>query len=82
MPTSTPTAAPDEAPVQIPLLPSEDALIEHLYLVERGVRPLALAGTCSAEPLMMLTVATRLERLTVGGRGFAFVADRGDGHAD
>jgi hypothetical protein len=52
-------------------LPSRDALEEAAYLVSRGVRPLALAGHCPADPVMMLrartvlsTVAMRLDVIT------------------
>lgn len=62
-------------------VPPDVALREHVYLVDRGVRAIALAGVCTADPLTMLLVATRLEACT-SGRAFAFVLDRGDGHAD
>lgn len=42
-------------------LPSDDLIAEQMYLVARGVRPMALAGWCTADPLVMLRVATRLE---------------------
>jgi hypothetical protein len=42
-------------------LPSDDLLSEQAYLVARGVRPLSVAGSCMAEPMVMLRVATRIE---------------------
>ena len=49
--------------------------------MDRSARPLAIVGTCEADPMTMLRVATKLE----SGCSFdviPFVADRGDGVAD
>ncbi len=61
-------------------LPSNDLLSEQSYLVSRGVRPMALVGHCSAEQLVMLRVATRLER-QAEPTTLPFVIDHGDGTA-
>lgn len=62
-------------------LPTDEHLEEHAYLVARGVRPMALAGTCEADPVTMLRAQTRLG--TAGQRHDAlpFVIDHGDGRA-
>ena len=63
-------------------LPSEDSIREQAYLIERGVRPMALLGHCEADSLAMLRVATKLESLSVDYDVISFVFDRGDGTAD
>lgn len=62
------------------LLPSNDLLSEQAYLVARGVRPLSVVGSCEAEPLVLLRVATRIE-LAAGSGAVPFVIDHGDGTA-
>jgi hypothetical protein len=58
-------------------LPPEEVLAEHAYLVARGVRPLSLIGSCPADELTLLRVATRIE--TAAGPGVVpFVIDHGD----
>ena len=59
------------------LLPSSDLLAEQAYLVARGVRPLSLVGHCAADPMLMLRVATEVERQTCPG-AVPFVLDHGD----
>jgi hypothetical protein len=54
---------------------------EHAYLVNRGVRAMALIGHCPAEHLEMLKIATKIEGLAEPGV-IPFVIDRGDGMAD
>lgn len=61
--------------------PSDDAVQEQGYLVARGVRALALLGTCVADPRTMLEISTRLEGLA-DQAAIPFVLDRGDGLAD
>jgi hypothetical protein len=56
---------------------SDDVLRELAYGVARGVRPLALAGSCAAEHDAMLVVQTRLESQGEPG-AIAFVCPRGD----
>ena len=56
---------------------SDDLLRELAYGVARGVRPLALAGSCAAEHDAMLVVQTRLESQGEPG-AIAFVCPRGD----
>jgi hypothetical protein len=58
-------------------IPSDDLLAEQAYLVARGVRPLSLVGHCEADPMTMLRVATRIERVTCPG-AVPFVIDHGD----
>jgi hypothetical protein len=71
----------EDAPV---VLPSEDAVREHAYLVARGVRPMALIQTFAADPMVCLRVATRLEAIGVetGLPIVPFVVENGDGTAD
>ena len=49
------------------MLPSDDTIQEQAYLVSRGVRPLALIGTCESEPTEMLRVYNKLEFIRTGG---------------
>lgn len=58
-----------------------DYLVEHAYLVSRGVRPMALAGHCKADHGLMAQVALKLEEAAEPG-AIPFVVDRGDGIAD
>jgi hypothetical protein len=60
---------------------SDDLLREHAYLVARGVRPLAIAGECSADALTMLRTATRIEAFAVPG-AIPYVCDCKDGVAE
>jgi len=62
------------------LLPSDDLITEHAYLVARGVRPLALTGWCPADAVVMLRVTTRLESAAETG-ALPFVIDHQDGSA-
>ena len=61
---------------------SDDYLAESAYLVERGVRAMAIVDHVEANAQTMLEVATRLEIATVGAAVIPFVIDRGDGMAD
>ena len=61
-------------------LPSVELFTEHAYLVARGTRAMALAGWCSADPAVMLRVATRLEGVAETG-ALPFVIDHQDGNA-
>lgn len=63
------------------MLPSQDLIAEHAYLVARGVRALAVVGRCEADAAQMLSTATELERHAQAG-AVPFVFDRGDGVAD
>lgn len=58
-----------------------DTIEEHLYLVSRGVRALAIVGTCESDPLEMLKTATTIEGIA-NGQAVPFVVDREDGFAD
>jgi len=60
---------------------STERIQEHAYLIANGVRPLALLGTCEAEPATMLRVTAQLEN-AAGPSSIPFVIDRGDGLAD
>ncbi len=60
---------------------SDDYITEHAYLVERGVRPLAIVGHIVAAAEGMLRIATRLEVAAVAGI-VPFVIARRDGIAD
>jgi len=60
---------------------SSELIREHAYLIANGVRPLALLGTCEAEPATMLRVTTQLENAACPN-SIPFVLDRGDGFAD
>jgi hypothetical protein len=59
---------------------SPDCLAEHAYLVARGVRPLAIAGDCEADPDRMMAAATAVDLATVPG-AIPFVVDHGTGWA-
>jgi hypothetical protein len=61
-------------------LPSQDLLAEQAYLVARGIRPLSLVGDCPADPMVMLRVATQVERATCSG-AVPFLVDHGNGTA-
>ena len=71
-----PVWGPDDAG-----LPGNDVLLEHAYLVSRGVRPMALAGHCPADPMVMLRASTRLSTAAIGQDVLPFVIDNGDGTA-
>ena len=45
---------------------SDDLISEQAYLVVRGVRPLAIIGTCEDDPGTLQAVATRLKTLAGG----------------
>lgn len=63
-------------------LPSDEFLGESAYLVSRGVRPMALAGHCEADPMVMLRASTRLGTAALRFDVLPFVIDFGDGLAD
>lgn len=65
----------------VSVMAPDELIEEQAYLIARGVRPLSLLGHCRAEPDLMLTISTRLERLSAG-QCIPFVLDRGDGNAD
>lgn len=60
---------------------SIERIREQACLIANGVRPLALIGTCEAEPGTMLRVSSQLEN-AAGPSAIPFVLDRGDGFAD
>jgi hypothetical protein len=60
---------------------SDDTLREHAYGIARGIRPLAIAGSCRTEPQEMLAAQTRLEAQGEPG-AIAFVCRRSDDFAD
>lgn len=59
-------------------LPPRDVLHNEAYLVSRGVRPLALAGHCPADPLIMLRVKQGLHRVRQAEMVIPFVFPEGD----
>jgi hypothetical protein len=59
-------------------LPPRDVLDNEAYLVSRGVRPLALAGHCPAEPLVMLRVKQGLRKVRQAQLVIPFVFAEGD----
>ncbi len=61
---------------------SADYVSEHAYLVERGVRPLAIVGHVEDGEVSMLEAASRLEIASVHMRVVPFVVRRLDGFAD
>src|SRR4051794_24143635 len=61
-------------------LPSEDLLKEQAYQVARGVRALSIVGHCAADQMMMIRVATEVERSSCPG-AVAFVIDHANGFA-
>ena len=61
---------------------SDDYVAEHAYLVERGVRPMAIVDHIVAEPEAMLLAASRLEQASIETAVVPFVVVRGDGFAD
>lgn len=63
------------------LYTSHEYLVEHAYLVARGVRPLALAGHCKAAPGLMTAVFERLTSAAAPGAQ-PFIIEREDGIAD
>jgi hypothetical protein len=63
-------------------LPSDDCLQEAAYLVSRGVRPMALAGHCKADPMVMLRASTRLGTAAARFDALPFVIDFGEDRAD
>lgn len=65
-----------------PTLASDDAIREQAYLVERGVRALALVGRVAPNEAEMLAAASKLEILAIGRYIIPFVFNRGDGGAD
>lgn len=61
-----------------PSLPPDETLREAAYLIARGVRPLALVGTCAASDAL----STRHHLLIAGERdAIPFVLPSGDGGA-
>lgn len=61
--------------------PNKALYQEQAFLVGRGVRPLALVGSCNSDDLTMLRTVTALETV-VQGNAIPFVLDCGDGTAD
>ncbi len=60
------------------VIPSDDVLCEHAYLVARGVRPLSLAGHLEIEDeVSLLSIATKIER-HAQPNVVPFVVDHGD----
>ena len=60
---------------------SDDMIHEQAALIARGVRALALIGTCQAEQVTMLQTATKIGTLAHVNT-VPFVLDRGDGVAE
>lgn len=63
-------------------LGSDDYILEHAYLVERGVRPMAIVGYIEAKDPELLQAASRLEIISTQNNVIPFVVVRADGIAD
>lgn len=61
------------------LIPNLDVLVEHAYLVARGVRPLAIANHFPTPSVSVLRIATVIEAAAEGEDVLPFVLDHGDG---
>jgi hypothetical protein len=61
------------------LIPNLDVLVEHAYLVARGVRPLAIANHFPTASVSVLRIATVIEAAAEGEDALPFVLDHGDG---
>jgi hypothetical protein len=61
------------------LIPNLDVLVEHAYLVARGVRPLAIANHFQTASVSVLRIATVIEAAAEGEDVLPFVLDHGDG---
>jgi len=60
------------------LVPNADVLVEHAYLVSRGVRPLAIGGHFPTGSASMLRIATLIEDVAAQEGVLPFVIDHGD----
>ena len=60
------------------LVPNADVLVEHAYLVSRGVRPLAIGGHFPTGSASMLRIATLIEDAAAQEEVLPFVIDHGD----
>jgi hypothetical protein len=58
------------------------ALREHAYLVERGVRPLAIIGSVQAIPALMEAAYSEVLKAAVGTYAVPFTMNMGDGTAE
>lgn len=61
------------------LVPNQDVLAEHAYLVARGVRPLAIGGHFPTGSASTLRIATLIESAAPNEQVLPFVIDHGDG---
>ena len=61
---------------------SDDYLAEHAYLVERGVRPMAIVDHVVGDSLAFLQAVSKLEIVSVHMTVIPFVIVRRDGMAD
>ena len=61
---------------------SDDYVAEHAYLVERGVRSMAIVDHIVAEPETMRLAVSRLEQASIGAAVVPFVVIRHDSFAD
>jgi hypothetical protein len=69
-------------PGQTPGLPSDDAIKECAYLVERGVRAMALIGGFRADKASMDVALDHISNPKLSGQDtIPFVVDKGDGIA-
>lgn len=60
------------------LVPNQDVLLEHAYLVARGVRPVAIAGHFPTKSASALRIATLIEAAAPQEGALPFVIDHGD----
>jgi hypothetical protein len=72
---------PGLGPIALDVELSPELVREQAYLIAKGVRPMALMGTCVADPTTMLRVTSQLE-IAAEPNAIPFVLDRGDGLAD
>lgn len=61
------------------LMPNQDVLAEHAYLVARDVRPIAIAGHFHTDGASTLRIATLVEGAAPAEEVVPFVIDHGDG---
>lgn len=61
------------------LVPNQDMLAEHAYLVARGVRPVAIAGHFAPATASALRISTLIEAAAPQEAVLPFVIDHGDG---
>lgn len=61
---------------------SDDYILEHAYLVERGVRHMAIVGHVKGDNQTILEVESRLSIVAINSKAIPFIILRSDGIAD